>query len=164
MGGMEFDERLRRAIERGEEARAARGQADLEREMTLEELRTLHSRYRVEISDHIENALRKLVEMMPGFEFSTVMNDDGWGGRIYRDDLNLTPGKGAESLYSRLEVFVPPFTPAGLLEIVVKGTVRNREVLNRTHFQKLAEIDLVILKDMIDMHVLEFAERFSAAA
>ena len=45
---------------------------------------------------------------------------------------------------------------------IVKGTVRNREVLNRKHFQMLDEIDLDSFQELVDLRVLEFAELYSA--
>jgi hypothetical protein len=158
---MEFEDRLRRAIERGEKIRDDLGRAALEKELSLEELRTLHSRYRLEVTEHIESCLKKLADHVPGFKYQSVMNDDGWGGRLTRDDLHLVPGKPPETRYSRLEVLISPFTPSGILELVVKGTVRNREVVSRKHFQKLADFDQLAFLDLIDLRVLEFAEVYS---
>jgi len=159
---MDFDDRLRKAIERGEKVRDARDRAELARELSLEELRTLHSQYRLGATEHIESCLRKLVDHLPGFKMQSVMSEEGWGGRLSRDDLHLVPKKGAESRYSRLEVLISPFTPSGILELVVKGTVRNREVLNRKHYQKLSEYDHDAFWELIDKRVLEFAELYSS--
>ncbi|WP_437226619.1 hypothetical protein SH661x_004679 [Planctomicrobium sp. SH661] len=160
---MSFDDRLRKALERGEKTRDARGRAALERELSQEELRSLHSRYRLELSEHIEQCLKKLADHVPGFKFQSVMSEEGWGGRLSRDDLHLVPGRSAESRYSRLEVLIPPFGSVGILEVIVKGTVRNREVLNRKQYQQLGEFDLDAFKEIIDLRVLEFAELYAAA-
>ncbi len=159
---MEFEDRLRRAIERGTKTRDDRGRAELERELTLEELKTLHSQYRLGVSEHVENCLKKLADHMPGFKFHSVMSEEGWGGRLTRDDLHFVPGKSPESRYSRLEMLLSPFTQSGILELVIKGTVRNREVLNRKFYQKLAEFDRETFLEVIDLRVLEFAEIYSA--
>lgn len=159
---MNFEDRLKKAIERGEKTRDARGRAALARELSIEELRTLHSRYRLELSDHIEQCLRQLADHVPGFKYQSVVSDEGWGGRLTRDDLHLQPGRVAVSRYSRLEVLISPFGAAGILELVVKGTVRNREVLNRKHYQKLDDFDLESFKELVDLRVLEFAELYSA--
>lgn len=159
---MDFDDRLKKAIERGERTKVARGEAELARELSLEELRTLYSQNRLELSEHIESCLKKLADHLPGFKHQSIVSEDGWGGRLTRDDLHLVPGKPPESRYSRLEVLISPFSPAGILELIVKGTVRNREVLNRKHFQMLDEIDLDSFQELVDLRVLEFAELYSA--
>ncbi|WP_437204749.1 hypothetical protein [Planctomicrobium sp. SH664] len=160
---MNFDDRLRRALERGEKTRDALGRAALARELSVEELRAMHSSYRLDLSDHIEECLLKLVDHVPGFKYQSVVSDDGWGGRLLRDDLHLTPGRPPESRHSRLEVLISPFSPnASILELVVKGTVRNREVLNRKHYQKLVEFDRDAFMELIDQRVLEFAELYAA--
>lgn len=160
---MNFEDRLRKALERGEKTRDARGRAALERELSQEELRSLHSRYRLELSDHIELCLRKLADHVPGFKYQSIVSEEGWGGRLSRDDLHLVPGRAPESRYSRLEVLITPFGSVGILELTVKGTVRNREVLNRKQYQQLTEFDLENFKDIIDLRVLEFAELYAAA-
>jgi hypothetical protein len=158
---MNFEERLRKAIERGEKTRDARGRAALARQLSLEEMRTLHARYRLELTDHIESCLRQLVDHLPGFKYQSIVSEEGWGGRLTRDDLHLVPGRQPESRYSRLEVLISPFGSAGILEMVVKGTVRNREVLNRKHYQKLDEFDAESFRELVDLRVLEFAELYS---
>lgn len=159
---MTFDDRLRKAIERGEKTRDARGKEALARELSQEELRTLHTRYRVDLTEHVESCLLKLADHLPGFKHQSVYNEDGWGARLTRDDLVLTQGKSPESRYSRLECLISPFTPIGILELVIKGTVRNREVMNRKHFQKLADFDIESFIELVDLRVLEFAELYSA--
>ncbi|HWL08373.1 MAG TPA: hypothetical protein VNQ76_08215 [Planctomicrobium sp.] len=161
---MEFEDRLRRAIERGTKTRDDRGRAELERELTLEELKTLHTQYRLAVLEYLETGLKKLADHLPGFKFQSVMNEDGWGGRLSRDDLHLVPGKSPESRYSRLEMLISPFTPSGILELVIKGAVRNREVMNRKHYQKLSEFDRESFLELIDLRILEFAEIYSATS
>jgi len=160
---MNFDDRLRKALERGEKTRDARGRAALARELSQEELRAMHSRYRLELVDHIEECLTKLADHIPGFKYQSIMSEEGWGGRISRDDLHLNPGRSAESRYSRLELLISPLGSIGILEMTVKGTVRNREVLNRKQYQQLSEFDLDTFKEMVDLRVLEFAELYAAA-
>lgn len=160
---MDFDTRLQKAIERGEKVKDSRGKEELERQLSQDELRTLHATYRLELSEHIEDCLKKLADHIPGFVYHNVMNNDGWGARITRDDLSLTPGKSAKSLYSRLELFVAPYSSkAPILEMVGKGTVRNREAVNRKNYQMLSEFDLDSFKEMVDLRVLEFAEVYTA--
>jgi len=157
----DFDERLQKAIGRGQKARDAQGQEEGEKQATVEDLRSLHSQLRLTLSEHIEDCLRKLCDHFPGFEFSTIVNEDGWGARITRDDINLRGGTN-RNLYSRLEMLVKPFSDAHILDINTKGTIRNRESLNRNHYRLLTEATDDELKEIIDSLVLEFAEQYSA--
>src|SRR5690606_11619673 len=156
---MNFDDRLKRAIQRGEKEKTERSRAAEVEQLSIEQLQSLHSSYRLELSEHIEQCEQKLVDHLPGFEFQTILNEDGWGGRIFRNDLHLVPGKQAESRYSRLEMTITPFTPTAIVELVTKGTVRNREVMNRKNYQKVDEFDLQAFKEMIDLRMIEFAEQ-----
>jgi len=160
---MEFEQRLKRAIQRGEQAKAATDRADLARYLSAEELKTRYSSGRIEVSEHIEICLRKLVDFFPGFNYASIIDDTGWGAKVIRDDLSLKPGKAQESLYSRLELVVTPRNWADILEVVGKGTIRNREVLNRRYYQRLVELDLPTFKEQIDAWVVEYAEQFAAA-
>ena len=157
----DFDERLQKAIGRGQKSREAQGQADGEVQATVEELRSRHSELRLSLSEHIEGCLRKLCDHFPGFDFSTIVNEDGWGARITRDDINLRGGTN-RNLYSRLEMLVKPFSDAHILEINTKGTIRNRESLNRSNYRLLSEATEEGLIEVIDGLVLEFAEQYSA--
>ena len=113
------------------------------------------------MTEHIETCLRKLADHFPGFDFTTVLNEKGWGARITRDDLNLKAGV-SRTEYSRLEILIRPFSDAHILEIATKGTIRNRESLNRSNFRFLTDADLATLTQMVDSIVLEFAEQYSS--
>jgi hypothetical protein len=157
---MDFEQRLERAIERGRHSKEERGREAAQRQMTEEELRHLHSSARLELAEHIDICLRAVADRFPGFTFSTVAGEDGWGAKISRDDVRLGRGS-AETVYSRLELLVRPFSTARIVELVAKGTIRNREVLNRTHFQRLGNLDVASFTEQIDLWVLEYAERFA---
>ena len=159
---MEFEQRLKRAIQRGEQSRAASDRADIVRQMTAEELKGRYSTGRIEVSGHIENCLRKLVDYFPGFNFTSIVDDTGWGARIVRDDLSLKAGRVHESQYSRLELVVTPRSAADILEVVAKGTIRNREVFHRRYYQRLIELDVAVFNAQIDAWVVEYAEQFAA--
>jgi hypothetical protein len=158
---MDFEKRLEKAIERGRQTRESEQRLREEREMTEEELKQLHTRYRLELSDHIESCLRKLADYFPGFQFQTLMGEDGWGARISRDDVNLA-SRSAGNLYSRFEMAVRPFSSVHIVELVAKGTINNKEVLNRNRFQFLKQADTQSFREMIDLWVLEFAEKFAS--
>lgn len=157
----DFEKRLQRAINRGRKARDAEGQAAGQKQTTEEDLRNLHSKLRISISEHIENCLKKLCDHFPGFDYSTVMTEDGWGARITRDDINLVAGSN-RNLYSRLEMLVKPFSDTHILEIATKGTIRNKESLNRSNYRFLHEATEADLIGIVDTLVLEFAEQYSA--
>lgn len=159
---MDFDKRLERAIERGNRIRQEQSRAAAERELTEEELRNLHSKYRLDISEHIEDCLRRLADHFPGFRMQTVVGEEGWGARISRDDIDLRARSGSRSQYSRLELLVTPFGPARILELLGKGTIRNKEVFNRRHFQLLSQADPQSFQETIDLWVLEYAELYAA--
>lgn len=158
---MEFQQRLDRAIQRGRHAKEQRGEEAAARQLTEEELRGLHSRARLELVEHIDNCLRSISDRFPGFTFTTIANDDGWGARISRDDVQLKSG-ASRTAYSRLEMLVRPFHKAQIVELVVKGTIRNSEALNRSHFQRLEQVDVSSFTEQVDLWILEYAEQFAA--
>ena len=157
----DFEDRLQRAIQRGQQSRLAGGATTESDAATEEELRTKHAQLRNELTEHIENCLHKLCDHFPGFDYNTVLNETGWGARISRDDIKLGRGT-AKNEYSRLEVLIRPFSDTHILEVATKGTIRNRESLNRTNFRFLKEATVEVIKPMIDGIALEFAEQFSA--
>ncbi|MEX0717998.1 MAG: hypothetical protein WD066_15495 [Planctomycetaceae bacterium] len=159
---MDFDKRLERAIERGSRTREEKSRAETERELSEEELRNLYSKYRLDISDHIEDCLRRLAEHFPGFRMQTVVGEEGWGARISRDDLDLKARRDSRSQYSRLELLITPFGTARIIELLGKGTIRNKEVFNRRHYQLLAQTDTQSFQETIDLWVLEYAEAYAA--
>lgn len=159
---MDFNQRLERAIERGQRKRSAEDRERAVQAMTEDEFRNLHSKTRLELTEHIEACLKKLPEFFPGFEFVSVVEADGWGARISRDDLGPGGGKGLTRLYSRLEMVIRPYSASHIVELIARGTIRNKEVLSRTHFQMLTQLDSDAFRDLIDQWVLEYAEKFSA--
>lgn len=157
----DFEERLQRAIDRGQKFRETEESGPAAGAIPEDELRMRHSELRNDLTEHIEKGLRRLCDHFPGFEFSTVLNEKGWGARITRDDINLKAGT-SRSEYSRLEILIRPFSDAHILEIATKGTIRNRESLNRSNFRFLSDATIDVLRQMIDSIVLEFAEQYSA--
>lgn len=159
---MDFHTRLERAVERGHQTKDARLREEQARSMTESELKTLHSQARLEVSEHIESCLKSLSGQFPGFEYHSILNDQGWGARVSRDDISLQPGSGSKTLYSRLDLLVRPFSDLHIVELVGKATIRNKEVFNRTNYQRLDQLDTQSFREMIDLWVLEYAERFAA--
>lgn len=159
---MDFDERLEKAIARGEKVREAQEREAAGRALSEEEFKRLHSAIRLDLADHIEKCLQKLPDHFPGFRWESIVGDRGWGAACSRDDVALGDG-GRRNWYSRLEVTVRPYSSAHVVEIAAKGTIRNKEVFARSQFQKLTESDVHSLRDAVDLWVLEYAEKYASA-
>jgi hypothetical protein len=159
---MDFHERLERAIERGQRRGSARAEEEAQRAMSEKELQRLHSQARLELSEHIERCLRQLADRFPGFRFETIVDQRGWGAAISRDGLRLRKGQPRQNCFSRLEMLIAPVSASMILDLTAKATVCNREIFSRSHYQYLSELDPHAFIDMIDLWVLEFAERYAA--
>lgn len=159
---MDFSARLQKAVERGRQQGAAAARDQAQSQLTEEELRTRHAQARVELSDHIEVCLQELVQQFPGFVFQTVVNPEGFGARISRDNLRRRGGS-TQREYSHLELIVRSFSTGRVLEVVARGAIANKEVLTRSQFQQLSELDLDTFRHLVDQWVLEFAEKYAAA-
>lgn len=161
MSAGDFEQRLQQAIERGQRRGDAAAQAAHQKALSEEELRLLHSRHRLQLSEHIEECLTKLPNFFPGFHCETIFGDRGWGAACSRDDIRLDRGHRASD-YSRLEMTVRPYSSAHILELTAKGTVRNKELFARNFFEKLADVDIAKFVGMVDAWVLEYAELYAA--
>lgn len=161
---MDFDKRLERAIERGQHARHEKGRQAAEKALSEDDLKSLHTSCRLELSDHIETLLRQLADRFPGFQFETIVGEEGWGAKITRDDIVRSRSHGFDNMYSRLQLVVSPFSDAHIVALTAKGTIRNKETVRRNHFQFLSQIDMESFRELIDLWVLEYAERYAAAA
>ena len=98
----EFEKRLQKAIERGQVAGDARARAEAERAVSEQEIRRLHTQYRLELSEHIENCVRSISQQLPGFRFETVVSDRGWGAAVSRDDFVAQGARRRGNSFSRL--------------------------------------------------------------
>lgn len=159
---MDFRERLQRATERGKQVRAAQLNEAAAKALSEEECRRLHSQYRLTITEHIEKCLGELADTFPGFRLETVVDETGWGAAVNRDDLDLASGR-RNSLFSRMRIVVSPYSRYQVLDIAAKGTVRNKEVLSRNYYQRLADVDLQTFRELIETWALDYTELFSSA-
>jgi hypothetical protein len=159
---MDFEKKLQKAIERGYRHGSAEAEEQAAREWSEDELKSLHSRHRLQLSEHIESCIRSLCQHFPGFEIETIYGERGWGAACRRDDLRLYSRHERESLYSRLEVTVRPYSSYHVLEVTAKGTIQNKELFQRQHYKPLAEADVAEFIQRIDAWVLEFAELYAA--
>jgi hypothetical protein len=161
---MDFNQRLQKAVERGQRSRDLREREEAARAMSEEECRRLHSKYRLALTEHIETCLKQVVDYFPGFRLETIVGENGWGSSVSRDDVNMSKGRTRDSHYSRLEMLVTPLGKFHVLNVSVKGTIRNKEVFNRTHYQLLGEVDIDAFCETIDLWALEYAEMFAMQA
>lgn len=159
---MNFRERLQRASERGKQARAAQLNEAAAKALSEEECRRLHSQYRLSLTDYIDSCLRELADNFPGFRLETIVDESGWGAAASRDDMGIAAGRRG-SFFSRLQLVVGPYNKYQVLDFSAKGTVRNKEVLSRNHYQRLADVDLESFRELVELWVLDYAELYSAA-
>lgn len=159
---MDFEKRLQKAIERGRRLGDQRAQEEMRRRMTEEELRRLHGQYRIALNEHIEQCFRNLALQLPGFQVEPLVSDRGWGASAGRDDFVRTSSGGRENRFSRLEIFVTPWTTAAILELRGKAIVQDKELFYRSYGQPLVEVDLDSFLQRVDQWVLEFAEAYAA--
>lgn len=159
---MDFEDRLVRAIQRGEK-RAEQQAADARRKaLTEEDFKRLHTQYRLRISEHLESCVRQLAHHFPGFRYETIFGEKGWGAACSRDDLRLAAGKRSNE-FSRLEIVVRPFSSYHVLDLAGRGTIRNKEVFSRNYFENVADANPDKFVEIADAWVLEYAELFAAA-
>jgi hypothetical protein len=159
---MEFRQRLQQATERGQRAREAQLSAAAAKALSEEECRRLHSNYRLQLSDHIEHCLGELADNFPGFRLESIVDGSGWGSVASRDGVGLA-GRRSDNFFSRMQIVVSPYGKYHVLEVVAKGTIRNKEVFSRSHYQRLDEFDMARFRELIESWVVEYAEMFAAA-
>lgn len=161
---MDFMRRLEKATERGQRTRNAKAREAAAQALSEAEFQRLHADGRLALSEHIESRLRQLAEHFLGFRFDLVVSDFGWGAAVQRDDI----GRGADgrraNFFSRLEIVVSPCSEYHVLELRAKGTIRNKEIFNRSKYQLLAEVDIERFVELVELWVLEFTELFAAQA
>lgn len=158
---MDFDKRLQSAVDRGKRRSDQKAREAAARALSEEELKSLHSRHRLALSEHIENCLKQLPNHFPGFRFETIFGERGWGAACYRDDIRIRHGR-RENDYSRLEMTIRPYSSYQVLELAAKGTIGNKEIFNRSHFEELPDADPQSFIELIDAWVLEYAELYAA--
>lgn len=161
MSDGDFSDRLDAAIRRGRQRGSDQKEVARQEAVSEEELKRMHSSFRLSLSERIEKAVSQLVGHFPGFQQETLYGDKGWGAACSRDDLSLTRGRRS-SQFSRLEMTIRPLNEYMVLELKAKGTICNKEVFNRSHFKDLSEVDASDYENMIDAWVVEYAEQFAA--
>ena len=158
----DFDERLQKAIERGQRRGEERAREARAQRLTEEDLKSLHTKYRLQLSEHIERCVQTLPQHFPGFFYETIYGERGWGGSCKRDDVGISADGKRKNFFSRLEMTIRPFSDLHVVELTSKGTIRNKEVFSRNHFEKIGDADTDTFEQLIDVWVLEYAELFAA--
>ena len=159
----DFSKRLESAINRGKEVANRKAANDRDREQSEEELRENHRQYRLTLCERIEKTINQLADHIPGFRAESVYDDDGWGSAAFRENLHIEGGRRTTQ-FSRFEIVVRPCSDLLVLDIKGKGTVNNREVFNRSHYCKLADVQLSDFEECIEAWSLHFAEICAAQA
>jgi hypothetical protein len=157
----DFNSRLESAIERGKRRAQLKADETRRKELSEEELKRMHSSYRLSLSDQIEAAIAKVADHFPGFRQETLFGEVGWGAACYRDDLLIEAGR-RRNQYSRMEMVIRPYSDLKVLELRGKATVQNRELFNRNHYVLIQEVDLDEFSQMIDAWAIDFAEMYAA--
>lgn len=157
----EFQSRLESAIERGQKRADHKAKMERQKELSEEEIKRLHTSYRLSMSERIEAAVNGVADHFPGFRYESLFGEVGWGAACYRDDLRIESGR-RENQYSRLEMVIRPYSDLRVLDLKGKGTVMNRELFNRSHFVPVAEVDPEEFQSLIDGWAIEYAEMYSA--
>ena len=158
-----FDERLTKAVQRGHTRSTDRAKVERAKQLSEEELKNFHTKYRLQFSEQIERCVRQLPEHFPGFQCETLFGDRGWGAACSRDDLGPGGSGKRASFYSRLEMSIRPFSTLNVVELTAKGTIRNKEIYSRNHFELIHDVDPDMFITLIDAWVLEYAEQYAAS-
>ena len=159
---MDFDDQLEKAIERGQQRSQTRDATAKREAMTAEEIRSAHTKFRLALSEHIEQCLKRLANHFPGFDYETIYGSRGWGGAVSRNDLQRGPDGKAGSFFSRIELTVRPLNEFNVVNISGKGTIRDKEMFTWNHFEDVFECDQADFEKRIDAWVLQYAEQFAA--
>ncbi|MCS7470196.1 MULTISPECIES: hypothetical protein [Stieleria] len=157
----DFQSRLESAIQRGQRRRDHSASEAKRKELTEEELKRLHTSYRLSLSERIEVKMRSIIDAFPGFRQEALFGEVGWGTACYRDDLRIKSGRRSNA-YSRFEMVIRPYSDLRVLDLKGKATVENREIFNRSLFRNIEEVDVEEFEDVIDAWTIEYAEQYAA--
>lgn len=157
-----FEDRLSKAIDRGQRRASERADAERRKLISEEELKSLHTRYRLQLSEHIEKCMHQLPNHFPGFRYETLFGEKGWGAACSRDDIGPGSDGKRANYYSRFEMTIRPRTSNNVVDLAAKGTIRNKEVLRQNHFELVQDADVDTFLELIDVWVLQYAELYAA--
>jgi hypothetical protein len=159
---MEFEDKLQKAIQRGQDRTVARSSAKKQAEASKEDIRNCHNEFRLNLSDHIEKCLKQVSQHFPGFDYEILYGSKGWGGAMSRNDIDRGPDGKTGSFFSRIELTVRPQNEFNVVNITGKATIRDKELFTWNHFEDVLEAKQASMELMIDKWILQFAEQFAA--
>ena len=157
----DFESRLESAISRGKKRANWKASEERQKELSEEELRRLHTSYRLSLSERIEGAIQRGADHFPGVQQESLYGEVGWGSACVRDDLRIESGR-RNNQYSRLEMVIRPHSDLNVLDLKGKGTVMNRELFNRSFYVPVAEVDIEEFQQLIDSWAIEYAEVYAS--
>ena len=158
----DFEKRLAKAIERGTQRSEEKNKAAKAAAMNQAELKKLHTKFRLHLSERIEECMKQLPNHFPGFQFETIFGEKGWGAGCSRDDVGAGVDGRRTNFYSRLEMTIRPYSDMDVVDLAAKGTIRNKEVIRQNHFELIQDADMETFENLIDVWVLDYAELYSA--
>ncbi len=98
--------------------------------------------------------------MFPGFRYQSVFNDSGWGSACVRDDLVIEKGSRTNK-YSRFEIVVRPVNEFNVLDIQAKGTIADKELMTRSLYQQIGQVEVEKFLKAIDDWAVSYAELYA---
>jgi hypothetical protein len=156
----DFEQRLQQAVDRGKKRADLAAAQERAQRLSEEELKRLHSKYRLEISEHIEGCIKRFADYFLGFRVETIYGERGWGAACFRDDVRADAQRRS-NVYTRLEVTVRPHNEFNVIDLAAKGTVQNKEVFRRAFHEEISDADPSRFNELVDTWILEFAELYS---
>jgi hypothetical protein len=156
----EFEERLKKAIARGASRAESLQSEEQRKRQEAEEYKRLHTKYRLDLTERIESVVKKMIDMFPGFRYQSVFGESGWGSACTRDDLVIERGVRSNK-YSRFEMVVRPINEFYVLDLQVKGTIADRELLTRAFYQPLGQVDIERFYKSVDDWAIAYAELYA---
>lgn len=159
----DFQSRLESAISRGKKRAEHKATQERQKELSEDELKRLHTSFRLSLSERIEKAVLQVADHFPGFQQESLFGEVGWGSACHRDDLRIDAGRRSNQ-YSRLEMVIRPFNNLHVLDLKGKGTVMNRELFNRSYYLPIAEVEQDEFERLIDSWSIEYAEVYAASS
>ena len=156
----DFDERLKKAVARGASRAESLQSEEQRKRKEADEFRSLHAKYRLELTDQIEGVVKKLIDLFPGFRYQSVFGDTGWGSACMRDDLVIERGVRSNK-YSRFEMVIRPVNEFFILDLQAKGTIADKELLTRALYQPLGQVDMDRFRKAIDDWAVAYAELYA---
>ena len=132
--------------------------------MTKKELQRLHSQARLELASTSSAACGSWPTAFPAFASRRSWIRAAGARRISRDDLRLRRGTAATSCFSRLEMLITPITPRRCWNWPPKARSATARSSAARNISVSPSPHMPVFANLIDLWVLEYAERKPRAA